>query len=231
MLNIQALLIASLIMGVVTTYLTEFLTKMGRLQEDASLGLVFTSLFALGIIAVTILTRSAHIGIEAVMGNADALNPQDCRFVFLILGVNVFLFLLFFKELQLTTFDPGLGRALGFSPTFFNYLLMGQVAMTAISAFRAVGVLMFLAFITGPVLTARQMTHDLKKMMLLAVALGFLATVIGVALARHFLSVYDMALSTGGVVVCVIVAIYAFTLLMSFSRSAFSRSFCATQRD
>lgn len=223
-LNMNALLIASLIMGFVTTFLTEFLTKVARLQEDASLGLVFTTLFALGIIAVTILSRSAHIGIEAVMGNADALNPQDCRFVYAILALNLMLFLLFFKELQLTTFDPGLAKALGFSPTFFNYLLMAQVAMTAIAAFRAVGVLMFLAFITGPVLTARLLTHDLKKMLLIAAALGCLATFVGVALARHFLSIHGMALSTGGMVVSTIALIYTAVLLIQTVAARLNRA-------
>lgn len=207
-LNMKALLIAALVMGFVTTFTTQFLTESVRLQEDASLGLVFTTFFALGIVAVTLLTRSAHIGIEAVMGNVDALQPADCRFVFTIFGINLLLILLFYKEYQLTTFDPGLARTSGFSPTFFNYLLMSQVALTAISAFRAVGVLMFLAFITGPVLTARLLTHSLKAMLLLAVGLGCLASVIGVALARHILTVYDAPLSTGGLVVCMIVLIF-----------------------
>ncbi len=207
-LNMKALLIAALMMGLITTFLTQFLTESARLQEDASLGLVFTTLFALGIVAVTLLTRSAHVGLEAVMGNVDALQPADCRFVFLIFILNLALTILFFKEYQLTTFDPALARALGFSTNFFNYLLMSQVALTAVGAFRAVGVLMFLAFITGPVLTARLLTHNLKKLLMIAVGLGCIASLIGVALARHFLSVYDMPLSTGGIVVCAIVTIY-----------------------
>lgn len=207
-LNMQALLIASLIMGFVTTFLTQFLTQSLRLQEDASLGLVFSTLFALGIVAVTLLTRSAHIGLEAVMGNADALQPQDFRFVFLILALNAGLILLFYKEYQLTAFDSGLARALGFSTAFFSYLLMAQVAMTAIGAFRSVGVLMFLAFITGPVLTARLLTDNLKAMLAISAGLGAGASLLGVALARHFLSQHHMALSTGGVIVCVIVILF-----------------------
>jgi manganese/zinc/iron transport system permease protein len=119
----QAMLVASLITGFLTTFLTEFLTKVGRLQEDASTGLVFTSFFALGVILVTILTRDAHIGTEAVMGNADALHRFDLFWVYVIAGLNACLFMLFFKEFKLTTFDPSLAYALGFSPFAFNYLL------------------------------------------------------------------------------------------------------------
>ena len=208
-MNIPAMLIASVIMGIVTTYLTEFLTNAVQLQEDASIGIVFTSLFALGVILVTLLTRNAHIGTEVVMGNVDSLQARDISLVGIIFAINLVLILLFFKEYNITTFDSGLSRTLGVSPLFFNYLLMTQVSATAIGAFRAVGVLMVLAFITGPALSARLLTHHLKWMLAIAVILGILASVVGVALSRHFLTVYGAALSTGGLVVCCIAAIFA----------------------
>lgn len=202
--NLEVLLAASVLTGILTAYLTEFLTRTARLQEEASTGLVFTSLFALGIVFVTMLTRNVHIGAEVVMGNVDALHQDDIRMVYLIFIGNLALILLFFKEYTLTTFDGGLARSLGFSVAFFNYLLMTQVAMTTIGAFRAVGVLLVLAFITGPVLAARLLTYNLKAMLGLACGLGALASMVGVALSRHLLSVYGLALSTGGIVVCVI---------------------------
>lgn len=208
LIDMKAMLIASLLMGVLTTFLTEFLTKTVRLQEDASTGLVFTTLFALGIILVTLLTRNAHIGTEVVMGNADALHIDDCAFIFLILFFNSVIFFLFFKEFKITTFDAGLSKALGISALFYNYLLMTQVSLTAIGAFRAVGVLMLLSFITGPALTARLLTDDLYKMFLFSILIGILASLIGVALSRHILSFYGVALSTGGIVVCTILAIF-----------------------
>jgi manganese/zinc/iron transport system permease protein len=211
----QYLLGAALIMGFITSFLTEFLTKTVLLQADASTGIVFTSLFALGVILVTILTRSAHIGMEAVMGNADALHLDDIKWVSLILLGNVVLFSLFFKEFTITTFDPGLAYALGFSNTFFNYLLMAQVSATTIGAFRAVGVFLVLAFITGPALIARLLTHDLKKLLCLSVCLGALASLVGVALTRHILTVFGVALSTSGMVVCVITLLYGLAILFA----------------
>jgi manganese/zinc/iron transport system permease protein len=90
---------------------------------------------------------------------------------------------------------------------------MVQVSATTIGSFRAVGVLMVLAFITGPPLAARLLTHNLKSMLFLAVGIGVLASMIGVAFARHILTVYDVALSTGGVVVCTITMIFGLTTL------------------
>lgn len=207
-IDIHVLLVASTIMGLVTAFLTELLTKGARLQEDASTGIVFTSLFAVGVIAVTLLTKNSHIGTEAVMGNVDALQLSDCKLVYVVLAINIFLFLLFFKEFKITTFDAGLSKSFGIYPAFFSYLLMTQVSLTAIGAFRAVGVLMVLAFITGPALTARLLTGSLKKMLILSVGIGVLASFIGVAMSRHILTVYGISLSTSGVVVCMIVILY-----------------------
>lgn len=224
-IDMQTMLIASLLTGIATTFLTEFLTKTVRLQEDASTGLVFTTLFALGIILVTLLTRNAHVGTEVVMGNADALHIDDCAFIFLILFLNSCLFFLFFKEFKITTFDPGLSKALGISVVFYNYLLMAQVSLTAIGAFRAVGVLMLLSFITGPALTARLLTSHLNKMFLISILIGILASVLGVALSRHILSFYGVALSTGGIVVCLIFAIFLITVF--FKQFLIKRFHCS----
>ena len=218
-INMPLMILAALLMGFVTTFLTEVLTKVAQLQEDASMGLVFTSLFALGIILVTLLTRNAHIGAEVVMGNVDALHLDDLYFVLVILAINVGVTLLFFKEFAITTFDPALARALGISPSFFGYLLMTQVSTTSIGAFRAVGVLMVLAFITGPVLIARFLTDNLKKMLVLAVMIGCLSSIVGVALSRHLLTMYDLALSTSGVVVTTIVFFFCITLIIHYLKN------------
>ena len=209
----QVMLIASLFTGFLTAFLTEFLTKVGRLQEDASTGLIFTGLFALGVILVTILTRNVHIGTEAIMGNADALNRNDLNWVYLIVLLNCGLTFFFYKEYKLTTFDPGFALAIGISPFFFNYLLMAQVSTTTITSFRAVGVLLVLAFMTGPPLAARLMTHRLSILLLLATAFGCLCAFIGVALTRHILTVHGVALSTSGVVVTTIFLFYTAIIL------------------
>ncbi len=221
-ISIPVLLIASLVMGLVTTVLTQMLTHVLKLQEDASTGLVFTTLFALGLVSVTVFTRNTHIGIEAIMGNVDALHMHDLK---LILGITLFDFAviaLLFKEFKMTTFDSGFADTQGFSSSFFNYLLMVLTSVTVIGAFRAVGVLLVLAFLVGPVLTARLFTHGLKKLLLLSMAIGVGASVFSVALARHLLSVYHLPVSTSGLVATVLGAIYFLCLIYSSLRSKIS---------
>lgn len=217
-ISIQVLLIASLVTGLVTTLLTQMLTHLLKLQEDASTGLVFTTLFALGIVLVTVFTRNTHLGTEAIMGNVDALHVHDLK---LILGIVLFDFAviaLFFKEFKMTTFDSSFADAQGVSSSLFNYLLMVLTSATVIGAFRAVGVLLVLAFLVAPVLTARLFTHRLKNLLLLAIAIGIGASLLSVALARHLLTVHHLPLSTSGLVATVLGAVYFLCLVFSYLR-------------
>lgn len=212
-LSIKTLLIASLVTGLITTLLTQMLTHLLKLQEDASTGLVFTTLFALGVVLVTVYTRNAHLGTEAIMGNVDALHVHDLKLIFWIALFDFAVIGLFFKEFKITTFDASLADAQGFRSSAFNYLLMVLTSATVIGAFRAVGVLLVLAFLVGPALTARLLTHRLKTLILLAIAIGCAGAFISVALSRHFLSVFHAPVSTAGLATTVLGAIYLLCLL------------------
>lgn len=216
--DMKAMMIASIGVGLLTTFSTHFLTKYMRLQQDASIGLVFTVLFSLGILLLTVLSRDAHIGSEVVMGNVDALHIDDCALAFYVLIINLFLVVLFYKEYVLTTFDGALATSLGFSTLFFDYLLMLQCSATVVSGFRAVGVLMILALLTIPPLIARLFTHELKKMIALSVGIGILVSTIGVALSRHLLTSYGMALSTAGLIVALLALLFAFSAVVKIRK-------------
>lgn len=210
--DLSTLILASLLTALITAFLTQLLTEGMKLQEDASIGLVFTSLFALGVVLVTVFTRNSHIGLEVIMGNVDALHPDDLKFVGVTLGLDLLAILFCFKEFKITAFDPSLASSLGIRPSFFNYFLMILTSATVISAFRAVGVILVLAFLVGPTLTARLWTCRLKTLLALASFLGVICAMVGVALSRHLLTVYQMPLSTGGLVVALLGLAYLLSL-------------------
>lgn len=218
-ISLSTLIIAALVAAWMTTVLTQGLIHWMKLQEDASIGLVFTTLFALGVVLVTWLTRNAHIGTEAVMGNVDALHVNDLKLAAWVAGFNVIVVLLFFKEFKLMAFDSAFAITIGLSATLWNYVFMTMTALTAVAAFRAVGVLLVLALLVGPVLIARLYVKRLKALMLLSAAIGVGVSLVAVALARHLLSVYDLPLSTAGIVVTLIGVIYVGLLLCK--RSSF----------
>lgn len=197
-LSISKLLIGALIAALCTTFATECLHKKFRLQEDASIGLVFTAFFALGVVLVTLLSRNSHLGIEAIMGNVDALHSADIKIALYLFLFNAALLLLFFRPLEMVSFDSLLAQNMGISILFFDYLMMFQTALTAVGAFQAVGAFLFLSFLVTPVLTARFFTHRLKPLLFLTSILGAMAASISVALSRHMLTIYQIPLSTSG---------------------------------
>ena len=210
-LNIGLMLGAAVVTGLVTAFLTELFS--GELNADASNGLVFSALFALGIILVTLFAKNSHVSAEVVMGNADALHISDLKLVGLALGINLLVIGFFYRAYKVATFDLQLARSLGIPVALLNYLLMAQASMSVVAGFRSVGVVMVLALIVGPPLAARNLTHRLGQMLFLAASIGFFAALTGVALSRHILSVYGVPLSTAGITVVVVAAIYLCSLL------------------
>ena len=148
------------------------------------------------------------------MGNVDALHLHDLKLIFWITLFDFATIFLFFKEFKIMTFDGAFANVQGLSRSGFNYLLMVLASATVIGAFRAVGVLLVLTFLVGPVLIARLFTHRLKKLILLAIGIGVFASLMSVACARHLLSFYHLPLSTSGLASTLLGGLYFLSLLL-----------------
>lgn len=208
-------MIASLITALITISLIQLLTRYAQVQEDASIGLVFTTLFALGIVGVSMYGRNMHIGTEIVMGNIDALSLSDCNISLLALFSNLAITLVFFPTMRLLAFDTQFAKSLGVNIAIFELLLIIQTAITTTAAFRAVGALLVLAFFVGPTLTARLFTHKLRTLLILSCLSSVGCSLCGVALARHILSLYNIPLSTSALISTLITCNYLIALPLS----------------
>ncbi len=207
-MNLQVMFIAALITGFLTAYLSDLISRISQLQPDASLGLVFNTLFALGVLLISLFSRNAHIGVELVLGNVDALHIDDLMPTLGMLCINLLLVLVFFRGLKLTTFDPIFAFTQGFRLGFYRYLIIFMLSMTALTGFRAIGVVLILAFFIIPPLIARLYTQSLQRQMILAVLIGILSSFLGVMTSRHLLTVYQLPLSTGGVTVLTLYSLF-----------------------
>ena len=190
------LMIAAALTGLLTVAAVEALAKTRRLKEDAAMGLVFPALFSLGIVLITRYAGNVHLDVDAVLLGELAFAPFD-RFVVggLDLGprhlwvmggvttLNLVAVTLFFKELKLATFDPGLAASLGLAPTAIHYGLMALVSLTTVGAFDAVGLILVVALMIGPPAAAYLLTDRLGLLIALAAGLGILAAALGFALA------------------------------------------------
>jgi manganese/zinc/iron transport system permease protein len=125
---------------------------------------------------------------------------------------------LLYKELKVTTFDPELAAALGFSPILLHYLLMSAVSVTVVSAFESVGAILVVAMLVVPPATAYLLTERLSRMLLLAVGCGIASAVGGYWLARW----WDVSIA--GAMATVAGALFALALLLSPSHGLLARA-------
>lgn len=185
-------LVGAALSGLLTVGLTALLTRSGRVKADAALGLVFPALFAAGVIAVSLHYSQVHLDLDAVLYGEIAYTPFRTGWgglpvAWLLLGGMLALNALFvgglFKELRLSTFDPGLARTLGFSPGLLGGALLTLVALTTVAAFDAVGAVLVVAFMIVPPATALLLTRSLRRALALTLAAGLSASVLGYAVA------------------------------------------------
>ena len=191
-LNSPLLILLAAFTGVITVVLVEYLQKTGLVKEDTAIGLVFPVLFSIGVIMISKNASDVHLDVDAVLLGELAFAPFDrveiagsdwgpksLWVMGSILVVIVTLLLLFFKELKVSTFDPGLSAALGISPMIIHYGLMSISSITIVGAFDAVGAILVVALMIAPAATAYLLTSDLKKMIWLSLMFGVLAAIAG----------------------------------------------------
>jgi manganese/zinc/iron transport system permease protein len=178
--------------GVATVGLVELLRRTGLVREDASIGLVFPALFSIAVILIARYAGDVHLDTDAVLlgeiafapfrrfevGGTD-LGPRTAWVMGGILLLNVLFVTLLYKELKLSTFDPGLAAALGFSPLLLHYAFMTVVSITAVGAFDAVGSILVVALMIAPPATAYLLAESLPRVLLLSVLTAAAAALLG----------------------------------------------------
>lgn len=172
------------VIGVLTAVFTQWINRFANVDRGAAMGVVFTTLFAIGL--VMIVRAADHVDLDpgCVLYGAIELTPLDTvtlgsldlpRAALVNGGVllaNVLIIALLYKELRLGAFDPTLAETLGFSSGFLHYLLMTMVAVTTVAAFESVGSIIVIAMLIVPAATAQLLTRRLLPMLLVAAAVA-----------------------------------------------------------
>ncbi len=190
------LIVGAAVMGIVTVALTELIIQTRKLKKDAAIGLVFPFLFSIGVILLNRFTGDIHLDADCVLFGEIAfapfnrlvidgvdLGPQSLWTTGAILVLNLVFITLFFKELKLATFDPGLAAALGFMPVALNYGLMSLVSITAVASFESVGSILVVALMIAPPAGAYLLTDRLHWMLAISAGLGIISAVGGYLMA------------------------------------------------
>ena len=166
-----------------------------KLKEDAVIGFIFTTFFAIGLFIVSVNPTAVNVQ-EIVLGNILGIADEDIFQVAIIIGVCLLFMLLTWKNLLLVFFDETQAVAVGLSPLRYKILFFCLLSACVVAALQTVGAILVIAMVVTPGATAYLLTDRFGKLVLIAVALGILTCALG-AYISFFL---DGA--TGGVIVC-----------------------------
>ena len=181
--------------GLFSTFIIEFLHKRGRVQADASIGVTFTWLFAIGIVLISVFAGNVDIDPDCVLYGEIAYVPLD---MISVLGISIpqavlsmgtvllctiGILTIGYTHFKATTFDPEHAASIGMNTTFWHYLLMACVSLITVAAFDAVGAIIVIALFIAPPSAALLLVKKLHHALLLASALGIIAAMLGYYLA------------------------------------------------
>jgi manganese/zinc/iron transport system permease protein len=185
--------------GFLTVLIIEFIHRQSRVKPDAAICIAFTTLFALGVVLMSMLesTGSFHIDAECVLYGEIAfvplqppvvwkgyeLGPPSALRMLLVLMAVALAIAVFYKELLVTSFDPGLAKSLGMRTGIWHYGLMGALALVIVSAFESVGAILAVAMLIVPPMFAAQLSERLPFRLGLTVLHAALSALIGLHLS------------------------------------------------
>ncbi|MGE7274255.1 metal ABC transporter permease [Brevibacillus panacihumi] len=189
------MLIGGVLAGLLTAVLVQWFHARG-VQQEAAIGVVFTSMFAIGVILIATKVGNAHLDIQhALMGEITFVPwnvielpwigefPEATFILLVVLAVVLLVLLLFYKEWKITSFDPGLAASIGIPVVFMHYLFMSLVSVTTVAAFDAVGAIMVVAMLITPAASAYLWTDRLSLMLVLSSSFGVVSAIVGYMIA------------------------------------------------
>lgn len=187
--NIEVLLFGALLSGLLSMYLITTIASHSKLKFDASLALVLSVLFGIGIVFLTYIQKNSgshQAGLEKfIFGQASSLLKRDVR-IMMITGIVLFsMMIVFWKEFKLVTFDPVFAQTIGIPSTFFGGFLSLLMVLGIVIGLQTVGVILMSALLISPASAARQWTDKLSVMVVLSSLFGGMSGVLGTMVSSY----------------------------------------------
>lgn len=200
--------IGALVFGLLAVALIGAIRDTSRVKEDAAIGIVFTTLFALGLVLISVTPSQTDLN-HIIFGNILGVSSGDLLQISILASVAFAVLFVKRRDLTLYAFDPTHAFAIGLSPRFLGALLLGVLALTAVVALQVVGVVLVVAMLIIPGATAHLLTDRFGRMLLIAPIFSALSAVIGIYLS------YWIDAASGGLVVVVQGVAFGFVYLLA----------------
>jgi manganese/zinc/iron transport system permease protein len=194
------MLLGAALFGMICTVMIEFFHRRARLQEDASIGISFTMLFAIGVILISQFSGQVDLDQDCVLYGEIAYTPLDIWVTSggttlgpRALWVNGLVFILVvvavlwgYKGFQITAFQSDFAQTVGIQSAFWHYALMALVSLVTVFSFESVGAVLVIALLVAPPAAAYLLVDRLPQLLLLTCFFGLLTALGGYLLAWLF---------------------------------------------
>jgi len=185
-----------------------FLNQRTKLREDAIIGLIFTSFFALGLFMVSLSPTSVNIQ-TIVLGNILAITPGDLVQLVIICGVSMTVLCLKWKDLMVTFFDEDHARSVGLNTTALRLVFFTLLAACTVAALQTVGAFLVIAMVVTPGATAYLLTDRFSRLIILSVSIGAVTSFLGAYLS------YFLNGATGGIIVILMTGVFLVAFVLA----------------
>jgi len=202
-----SLFIGALVTAVVVALGIGWLSRRGDLKEDTAIGVVFTGFFALGILLLSKVNSYQDLT-HILFGDILGVSVQDLIIMLVIMIVVLTMVAVFYKELLVTSFDPGHSIAIGLSPELVRYGLLLLIALTVVAAIQVAGVVLVLALLITPAAAASLLVKRLPAI----IGLGIMFTVISAVMG--FYASYYANVASGAAVVLSLSLVFMISFIL-----------------
>lgn len=178
------LVVGAFAAGLSCAVLTGYLKENSRLKEDTVMGIVFSGMFALGIVLFTRIETDLHLT-HILYGNILGVDTQDLIEMGVIAGVTLLVVLVKRRDFLLYCFDPSHARVVGLPVRTLHYGLLVLLSLTIVAALKVVGIILAVAMLVAPGAIAYLLTDRLERMLMIATVVASGSCVAGVLVSYH----------------------------------------------
>ncbi len=177
--------LGAFVAGLLAAGAMAFVKSHSRIREDATIGIVFTTFFALGLLLISIFPARVDLK-TIVFGNILGISDPDIRQVIIISAITLVVLGLKWKDLMLFCFDPNHARTLGMPVNFLHLMLLTLLSATAVAALQTVGACLVVAMLVTPGATAYLLTDRFSTMLWLSSTMGVITSILGSYASYYF---------------------------------------------
>ena len=177
-------IVGAFISGIFCSFATGFIKNNSRIKEDTVMGILFSGMFAVGIILVTKIHTNIHLS-HILFGNILGITKNEFIFTVIISAVISIILLLKLKDFILFCFDATQAKVVGLPVTFLHYLLLSMLSLAIVTTLQAAGIVLVIAMLISPGITAFLLTKRFEYMLVIAVFVSVIASIIGTIISYH----------------------------------------------